>query len=273
MAITQEIFEAFLKCHTKAHLIGHGVAVDQSAIDSPLKELDDTYRHRGSDELRAVVADGQLYIGTPSVQAIRRRLYALIADCSLSTPNLKAELHGLRLVRGTGSADGNDYIPFRFLYNEKISNTDRLLLAFDAFVFSQAVGIDPRHGEFIHGREQRTAKVPLTPLYNKVRAVLTAIAAQEAQSAPPPVVLNKHCAECQYALHCGAIAKNADDLSLLSKMSEKEREKHHRKGIFTVTQLSHTFRYRKRSGEAHHDHSRSTKRSRISPGSSPPCYG
>jgi len=254
MAITQEIFEAFLKCHTKAHLIGHGVAVDQSAIDPPLKELDDTYRHGGSDELRAVLADGELYIGTPSVQAIRRRLYALIADCSLSTPNLKAQLHGLRLVRGTGRADGNDYIPFRFLYNEKISNTDRMLLAFDAFVFSQAVGIYPRHGEFIHGREQRTAKVLLTPLFNKVRATLTAIAAQEAQSAPPPVVLNKHCPECQYALRCGAIAKNTDDLSLLSKMSGKEREKRHRKGIFTVTQLSHTFRHRKRSGEAHHDH-------------------
>ncbi len=99
MAIMQEIFEAFLKCHTKAHLIGHGVGVDQSAIDPPLKELDDTYRHRGSDELRAAVANGQLYIGTPSVKAIKRRLYALIADCSLSTPNLKAELHGLRLVR------------------------------------------------------------------------------------------------------------------------------------------------------------------------------
>ena len=205
MAITQEIFEAFLKCRTKAHLIGHGVAVTESAIDSPLKELNDTYRHRSSDELRAAVADGQLYIGTPSVEAIKRRLYVLIADCSLSTQSLKAELHGLRLVRGTGRADGNDYIPFRFLYNEKISNTDRLLLAFDAFVFSQVVGIDPRHGEFIHGREQRTAKVLLTPLYSKVRAALTAIAAQEAQSAPPPVVLNKHCPECQYALHCGAI--------------------------------------------------------------------
>ena len=196
MAITQEIFEAFLKCHTKAHLIGHGVAVDESVINSPLKELDDAYRHRGADELRAAVAADQLYIGTPSVQAIRRRLYAVITDCSLSTPNLKAELHGLRLVRATGRADGNDYIPFRFLYNEKISNTDRLLLAFDAFVFSQAVGIEPSHGEFIHGRERRTAKVLLTPLYSKVRAALSAIAAQEAQSAPPPVVLNKHCPEC-----------------------------------------------------------------------------
>jgi hypothetical protein len=174
MAITQEIFEAFLKCHTKAHLIGHGVA-DQSVIDPPLKELDDTYRHRGSCELRAVVADGQLYIGTPSMQAVKRRLYALITDCSLPTPNLKAKLHGLRLVHRTGRAGGNDYIPFRFLYSEKISNTDRLLLAYDAFVFSQAVGTDPRHGEFIHGREKRTARVLLTSLYNKVRAALTAI--------------------------------------------------------------------------------------------------
>ena len=253
MAITQEIFEAFLKCHTKAHLMSHGVALE-SATNLPLKELDDTYRHHGSDELRALVADGQLYIGTPSVQAIGRRLYPLIAGCSLSTPNLKAELHGLRLVRGTGRADRGDYIPFRFLYNEKISSTDRLLLAFDAFVFSQVVGINPRFGEFIHGRERRTTKVPLTTLYNKVGAALTAIAAQAAQSSPPPVVLNKHCAECQFALHCRPIAQNADDLSLLSKMSEKEREKYHRKGIFTVTQLSHTFRHRRLSGEAHHDH-------------------
>jgi predicted RecB family nuclease len=253
MAITQEIFEAFLKCRTKAHLIGQGVAADQSAVDPPLKGMDDTYRHRGPDELRAVVADGELYIGTPSVQAIKRRLCALIADCSLSTPNLKAELHGLRLVRGIGRVDGNDHIPFRFLYNEKISNTDRLLLAFDAFVLSQAIGIDPRRGEFIHGREQRTAKVLLTPLYNKVWAALTAIAAQEAQSAPPPVVLNKHCPECPYAPYCGAIAKNADDLSLLSKMSEKEREKHHRKGIFTVTQFpAVSDRRRRRADRAGH---------------------
>jgi hypothetical protein len=58
MTITLEIFEAFLKCRTKAHLIGHGVAVDHSAIDPPLKELDDTYRHRGSDELWPVFLDG-----------------------------------------------------------------------------------------------------------------------------------------------------------------------------------------------------------------------
>ena len=42
-------------------------------------------------------------------------------------------------------------------------------------------------------------------------------------------------------------------MSLLSKMSDKERDHYHRKGIFTVTQLSHTFRPRRR-GRSTHEH-------------------
>jgi predicted RecB family nuclease len=121
-------------------------------------------------------------------------------------------------------------------------------------VFSQFVGISPRFGEFIHGQACRTTRVSLTAPYDKVESVLMAIAAQQAQSSDPPLVLNKHCAECQYALRCGQIARDADDLSLLSKMNEKERERLHRKGIFTVTQLSYTFRHRKHGSEPRHDH-------------------
>jgi hypothetical protein len=40
-----------------------------------------------------------------------------------------------------------------------------------------------------------------------------------------------------------------DELSLLSGMSDKERKRLHGKGIFTVTQLSHTFRPRRRRRE------------------------
>ncbi|MGA2715324.1 MAG: patatin-like phospholipase family protein [Bryobacteraceae bacterium] len=80
MVITQEIFEAFLKCHTKSHLIGRSGATEESAIDLPLKGLEEIYRHNGSVELRAVVADGQLHVGTPPMQAIKRRIHSLIAD-------------------------------------------------------------------------------------------------------------------------------------------------------------------------------------------------
>ena len=103
----------------------------------------------------------------------------------------------------------------------------------------------------------RTTRVALAlPLYDKVESVLMAITAQQTQSiSGPPLVLNKHCAECQYALRCGQLARDADDLSLLSKMSSQERARLHGKGIScTVTQLSHTFRHRRNRKKLTHDH-------------------
>lgn len=152
-----------------------------------------------------------------------------------------------------GNTKKGDWIPFRFVFTEKVSLTDKLLLAFDAFVFSQITGSTRGFGEIIHGRQYRTKKIALTALYAKVRSLLTRIAAQQADTSPPPLVLNKHCAKCQYASRCGPIAKNVDDLSLLSKIGPDERQRYRQKSIFTVTQLSYTFRHR-RNNRLRHDH-------------------
>ena len=65
-------------------------------------------------------------------------------------------------------------------------------------------------------------------------------------STPPDLVLNRHCGECDFQARCRKIAVEKDDLSLLAGMSAKERQKLRSKGIFTVTQLSYTFRARRR---------------------------
>src|SRR5262249_10957336 len=63
---------------------------------------------------------------------------------------------------------------------------------------------------------------------------------------PPQLQLNKHCTECEFQSRCRQLAMEKDDLSLLSGMSEKEIRKQHSKGIFSVTQLSYTFRVRRK---------------------------
>jgi predicted transposase YbfD/YdcC len=63
-----------------------------------------------------------------------------------------------------------------------------------------------------------------------------------ASPAPPDLVLNRHCAECEFQVNCRKIAVEKDDLSLLAGMSAKERQKLRSKDIFIVTQLSYTFR-------------------------------
>jgi len=65
-------------------------------------------------------------------------------------------------------------------------------------------------------------------------------------SSPPDLVLNRHCGECEFQTRCRQRAIEKDDLSRLAGMTEKERMGFNRKGIFTVTQLSYTFRPRRR---------------------------
>jgi hypothetical protein len=63
---------------------------------------------------------------------------------------------------------------------------------------------------------------------------------------PPPLILNRHCAVCDFQPRCRGIAIECDDLSLLTGMSVKERAKCNAKGIFTITQLSYGYRPRRR---------------------------
>jgi predicted RecB family nuclease len=71
-----------------------------------------------------------------------------------------------------------------------------------------------------------------------------------ADDSPPDLVLNRHCGQCEFQARCRERATEKDELSLLSGMSEKERKRLHGRGIFTVTQLSYTFRPRRRRGSS-----------------------
>jgi predicted RecB family nuclease len=253
MIINQQIFEAFVKCPTKSQLSRDASVVDENSVGRP-QELEQIFICNGWSRLCASIPADQVIIGASATEAIRERRGGLIVvDCAIETSDLGARLHGLEVIGAPANAQTR-YIPIRFLSNEKVSATDKLLLAFDAFVLSQVSGCRPDRGKLIHGREYTTTVVSLAPLYGRIKSVMKAITALQANASPPPVVLNRHCSECQYASRCRQVAEKADDLSLLAKMTEKTRQKYHQKGIFTVTQLSYTYRPRRGRGGVKHDH-------------------
>ena len=67
---------------------------------------------------------------------------------------------------------------------------------------------------------------------------------RDADAVPEPI-LNNHCPACQFQQRCRARAAAIDHLSLLRGMGEKEIAKLGRRGIFTITQLSYTYRPRR----------------------------
>jgi predicted RecB family nuclease len=164
----------------------------------------------------------------------------------MNTCVLESEVHAVERVPTEGRARPPQFIPIRFIFTNKLSEDDKLLLAFDTFVLSEATGREISFGKIIHGDDHSTLRVKTAALSGEVRKYIERIAALLSSPTPPDLVLNRHCPECEFQTRCRRKAIEADDLSLLSGMSEKERRKLHSKGIFTITQLSYTFRPRRR---------------------------
>jgi predicted RecB family nuclease len=158
----------------------------------------------------------------------------------------ETRLHALERVPSEGRGKAARFIPIRLIFRNKLTKDDKLLVAFDAFVLSKMLGREVSVAKIIHGDDHSTLKAKTTALAGEVRKCLEKIAALLSGPAPPDLILNRHCAECEFQGRCRQKALEKDDLSLLAGMSAKERRKLHSKGIFTVTQLSYTFRPRRR---------------------------
>jgi predicted RecB family nuclease len=124
------------------------------------------------------------------------------------------------------------------------------LLAYDTLALSEALGKEIDTGKIIHGGGGTVLKVRTSALKIEARKLTQKINILVSKNSPPDLILNRHCAECEFQVQCRQKAVEADDLSLLSGLTDMERSHHRSKGIFTVTQLSYTFRPRKTSKRA-----------------------
>jgi predicted RecB family nuclease len=252
MTITSQLFEAFLKCPTKCWLRARDEASPGGTYAAWVHEQNESYR---ADSVRRLTVDlpGAEYAVSPPAENLKSAQWSLAVDVLVSAA-IDAEaqfpgesrIHVVERVPAAGRGKPAQFVPVRFIFRNKLTKDDRLLLVFDAWVLSKALGREVSIGKIIHGDDHATLKVKLGTLTGEVRKQVGKVAALLAGDTAPDLVLNRHCAECEFQARCRNIAIEKDDLSLLANMSTKERQKLRGKGIFTVTQLSYTFRPRRR---------------------------
>ena len=140
--------------------------------------------------------DAHWCLGTPDLGSLKSHRYQLIFDYVVGLADIHVRLDALALNRGRSNRLDCPYVPVRFFPFEKFSTNDKLLLAFDAFAFSQALGKRPQAGRIIYGRNHAVANIPLSALLRTIQRIIRAIDDQQTHSSQPPVALNKHCVEC-----------------------------------------------------------------------------
>ena len=150
-----------------------------------------------------------------------------------------------RVKKGTVS-DG--YVPLLYKVSEKIDESTRLKAGFAAIAISRAVGNQAQQNcIIIHGAKQRVQIISIGPIIPHVELLLAELEERILSNSAPTLVLNKHCAICDFQSRCRGLAIESDKLSLLTGMTEKERRKFEAKGVTTILQLSYGYRARRRT--------------------------
>jgi len=249
MRITSDLFHAYLKCPTKCWLRTTSELATENKYPEWVKTQNYSYRTTGVARLIAASPKNEIAL-SPNLKNVKtakwRLATSLAMDTQFESNVLESELHAVELVPAKGRGQSAHLIPIRFIFTNKLDKDDKLLLAFDAFTLSQSLGREISFGKIIHGDNRATLKVRISPLVGEVRKRIDKIAVLLTNSTPPELILNRHCAECEFQTRCHKEATQQDDLSLLSGMTRKERKKLNSKGTFTVKQLSFAFLPRRR---------------------------
>jgi predicted RecB family nuclease len=241
--ITSEIVVAYSQCKLKAYLLLCTSKLGEtheyiSILQKEAKKNKENYLSK----LREKNPDVVLYSSEGMKQG-----ESIMLDATLVFDDLEAHADVLTKVEEISSQRRHNFIPTLVVGTYKISKEQKLQIAFIDYVLSKLRKEKPATG-IIVDRAIKSHKTKLEPLYKEIRQILKKLrewtSVQEPES--PPVILNKHCSLCQFQKKCEIKAKEQDHLSLLKGMSEKEILAQSKKGIFTVTQFSYTYRARRR---------------------------
>jgi predicted RecB family nuclease len=244
--ITTDLVAAFLKCPTKCFLRAHAEGETGNIYADWVRAKSDAFRREGIKRLLAGVAPDKCATGTAAIESGGSAQWQFAVDFVAQNENLVCSCHAVERIPCPGQHRDAEFVPVRFVFGNKVTRHDKLLLAFDALVVSKVLCREITHGRIVYGHDQTFLNVKVLALKNEVEKLIDRIDGLVSNVSSPDLVLNRHCAECEFQARCRQKAIDKDDLSLLGSMPEKERTGFNSKGIFTVTQLSFTFRPRRR---------------------------
>ncbi len=243
--VTSCLFEAFMACPMKCYLFSKGEIGACREYTSWATTQTELYRREGKQKL-LVEHPHELDSGILESGRWKSASWHFALDKIVRAQNWEASLHVVQRVSMKGTNSSAQLVPVRFLPVNKLSNSDKMAAAFEALVLAKSLGVKVGVAKIVHGEKFSVFTVKANMLSRAVHKTANQVTALLSAPSPPNLILNRHCPECEFQDGCRKQASEKNDLSLLPNLTDKDRAQFNRKGIFTVTQLSFTFRPRRR---------------------------
>jgi predicted RecB family nuclease len=250
MKITRDVIESYLHCRYKSHLKLAGEQGSPSDYERLMRESRERIRLAGIHKLLVRHKEGEVLRGCIVTPTVLKRGVPLLLDATVEAEEFSLRFDALQRVAGSSRLGNFHYMPVLFHEAEMPAQKLRALLELLGLVLGAVQGRQPGWGVLMHGRYCEVARLRLRPNAEQIRRAMEELKAIQGAGRPPSLTLNSHCQICEFRHRCHAEATAKDDLSLLQGIVEKEIRKYGRRGIFTVTQLSCTFRPRKKGKQS-----------------------
>jgi predicted RecB family nuclease len=248
--ITNDILEASVVCPYKAYLKYAGHSGSISEYEAVLQTLRSKVKEKVTQRILWQNPERAVVTGQPLTTATLKCGSLFVLNARIEDDRFTLTLDGLKRVPGSSPLGAFLYLPIVFHEAQLVRKEQRLVLALYSVVLTQHQGTVSTSGIIWHGRDGQATRVQLTQEIPKAEQILGDLKKGISLDQPPPLILNDHCQICEFRQRCYEQAVQEDTLSLLRGMSGKEVKGYNRKGIFTVTQLAHTFRPRRKSKRA-----------------------
>jgi predicted RecB family nuclease len=243
--ITRDIIESYLNCKYKGHLKLTGEQGVRPDYEELMRRARDEVRLAATEKILARYPPERVLRSVPLTAAALQEGPLFVLDACLENDLVHLDFDGLKRVDGPSKLGDFHYAPVLFHEGRKVRKREKLLLELYGLILSRLQEKMPALGIIWHGKECRGARVHLRGDLPQAEAALQELNDWRGPAPGPRLILNQHCQVCEFRQRCHDQAVKEDNLSLLRGMTEKEIRANNQKGIFTVNQLSYTFRYRK----------------------------
>ena len=245
--ITERLFAAFIQCRRKAYLTLVGTPGQGSELTRQQQQFLQDYQHKACEHFVYSHRGKNICLGPVPLSVLLAHQCELATNAIATDGDIEVQLDALLAVPSVVGAGWPGFVPVAFADQEKVIPEHKLWLALCAAVLRRHQSLEPPFGIIIHGARFKSSKVLVSKLITRSETALDALRLFRGMTKPPPVTLTRKCAECDFEASCRAAAIEKDDLSLLQGLKPKDIVKLGQKGIFSITQLSYTFRPRKKS--------------------------
>ena len=238
--INRQVLDSYFACKFKAHLMLSGGRGVPSEYLKMTREQDRLFKTAVEQEITHAEATQKEVVLTKSLLGAGN---PLILNGTFKDERFNLQFDGIMKIDGPSAIGPFHYAPVLFYDGQTIRQPQKQLLEVYAVVLEALQGRTPTFG-IVYNRGHTERRVRLSPDASTVLNALKHLKGMQGGDTPE-LRLNNHCPICEFRQECYAQALKEDNISLLRGISDTEITRLRSKGIFTVKQLSYTFRSRR----------------------------